>query len=114
VIPTDIADSAQVETAATQVEAELGPIDVWINDAMTTVFSPFKDMTPEEFKRVTEVTYLGVVYGTMSALRRMLPRDRGVIVQVGSALAAAASRCSRRTAAPSTRSAAAPTRSAPS
>jgi short-subunit dehydrogenase len=69
------------------VEENLGPIDVWINNAMTSVFSPVKEMTAEEFKRVTEVTYLGFVYGTLSALRRMLPRDRGVIVQVGSALA---------------------------
>ncbi len=87
VIPTDVADPQQVEAAAGQTEEALGPIDVWINDAMTSVFSPFKEMTPEEFRRVTEVTYLGTVYGTMSALRRMLPRNRGTIIQVGSALA---------------------------
>ncbi len=86
-LPTDVADPQQVEAAAEAVEREFGPIDIWVNDAMTSVFSPFKEMTPEEFKRVTEVTYLGFVYGTMSALRRMLPRDRGTIVQVGSALA---------------------------
>jgi short-subunit dehydrogenase len=76
-----------VEVAAAAVESELGPIDIWINNAMASVFSPVKEMTVEEFRRVTEVTYLGVVHGTLSALRRMLPRDRGSIVQVGSALA---------------------------
>ncbi len=85
-IPTDVADPDQVEAAAQQVEEEFGPIDVWVNDAMTTVFSEFKNVTAQEFKRGTEVTYLGAVYGTMSALKRMLPRDRGTIVQVGSAL----------------------------
>ena len=85
-IPTDVADPEQVEAAAQKVEDEFGPIDIWVNDAMTTVFAPFKDVTAEEFKRGTEVTYLGAVYGTMSALKRMLPRDRGTIVQVGSAL----------------------------
>lgn len=87
ILPTDVADPDQVEAAALAVEEQLGPIDIWINNAMTSVFSPFKEMTAQEFKRVTEVTYLGVVYGTQAALRRMLPRDRGVIVQVGSALA---------------------------
>jgi NAD(P)-dependent dehydrogenase (short-subunit alcohol dehydrogenase family) len=87
VLPTDVADPIEVEAAAEAVEKELGPIDIWVNNAMTSVFSPFREMTAEEFKRVTEVTYLGVVYGTMAALRRMLPRNRGVIVQVGSALA---------------------------
>jgi len=87
VLPTDVADAKQAEAAAEAVERELGPIDIWINDAMTSVFSPLKEMTPEEFRRVTEVTYLGVVYGTMAALKRMLPRDHGTIVQVGSALA---------------------------
>ena len=87
VIPTDVADADQVESAADQVEAEFGHIDIWINNAMTSVFSPIKQMTSEEFRRVTEVTYLGYVYGTLAALKRMLPRDRGVIVQVGSALA---------------------------
>jgi NAD(P)-dependent dehydrogenase (short-subunit alcohol dehydrogenase family) len=87
VLPTDVADAARVESAAAAVEAEFGPIDVWVNNAMTSVFSPIKEMTAEEFRRVTEVTYLGYVHGTLAALKRMLPRDRGVIVQVGSALA---------------------------
>jgi short-subunit dehydrogenase len=87
VLPTDVAQPEQVEEAARRVEAELGPIDVWVNDAMVTVFSPVKEMTAADYKRVTEVTYLGSVYGTLAALRRMLPRDRGTIVQVGSALA---------------------------
>ena len=86
-LPTDVADADQIERAAEAVESELGPIDIWINNAMVSVFSPVKEMKPEEYKRVTEVTYLGVVYGTLAALKRMLPRDRGVIVQVGSALA---------------------------
>jgi NAD(P)-dependent dehydrogenase (short-subunit alcohol dehydrogenase family) len=86
-IRVDVADADQVETAAVQVERELGPIDVWVNNAMTSVFSPFAQITAEEFRRTTEVTYLGAVYGTMAALRRMLPRDSGSIVQVGSALA---------------------------
>jgi len=87
ILPTDVADPHQVEVAAQAVEEQFGPIDIWINNAMTSVFSPFKEMAAQEFKRVTEVTYLGVVYGTQAALRRMLPRDRGVVVQVGSALA---------------------------
>jgi NAD(P)-dependent dehydrogenase (short-subunit alcohol dehydrogenase family) len=87
VLPTDVADATQVEAAADAVEKTFGPIDIWINNAMASVFSPVKETTPEEFKRVTEVTYLGYVYGTLAALHRMLPRDRGVIVQVGSALA---------------------------
>jgi NAD(P)-dependent dehydrogenase (short-subunit alcohol dehydrogenase family) len=86
-IPTDVSDAAQVEAAARRVEQELAPIDVWVNDAMTTVFAPFKELTPQEYRRATDVTYLGYVWGTMAALRRMLPRDRGTIVQVGSALA---------------------------
>ncbi|MGH7915515.1 MAG: SDR family oxidoreductase [Candidatus Binataceae bacterium] len=86
-IATDVAHPDEIEAAATAVEEKLGPIDIWVNNAMTTVLSPFKQVTAEEFKRVTEVTYLGAVYGTMAALRRMLPRDRGSIVQVGSALA---------------------------
>jgi NAD(P)-dependent dehydrogenase (short-subunit alcohol dehydrogenase family) len=86
VIPTDVADYRQVEEAAEQVEEKFGPIDIWINNAMVSVLSPIIDMTPEEFQRVTEVTYLGYVYGTLSALRRMRSRNRGVIVQVGSAL----------------------------
>src|SRR5919201_4044029 len=87
VLPTDVAEADQVEAAAAAVEGQLGPIDIWINNAMVSVFSPVKEMTPEEFRRVTEVTYLGYVYGTLAALKRMLPRDRGMIVQVGSALA---------------------------
>ena len=87
VCQADVADAAAIEQAAARVEAELGPIDIWINNATTSVFSPIKEMQPEEFKRVTEVTYLGVVYGTQAALKRMLPRDRGMILQVGSALA---------------------------
>jgi NAD(P)-dependent dehydrogenase (short-subunit alcohol dehydrogenase family) len=86
-LPTDVADPEQVEAAAAAVEEAFGPIDIWVNDAMTSVFAKVKDVQPEEFKRVIEVTHLGSVYGTMAALRRMLPRDRGVIVQVGSALA---------------------------
>jgi len=87
VVPVDVANAEQVEAAAVQIEAELGTIDIWINNAMVSVFSPIKEMTPEEFRRVTEVTFLGCVYGTLAALKRMLPRDRGTIVQVGSALA---------------------------
>jgi NAD(P)-dependent dehydrogenase (short-subunit alcohol dehydrogenase family) len=87
VLPTDVADADQVEAAAAAVEERFGPIDVWVNNAMVSVFSPAKEMMPAEYKRVTEVTYLGCVYGTLAALKRMLPRDRGVIVQVGSALA---------------------------
>src|SRR5581483_11107649 len=87
VLPTDTADPDAIERAAEAVEREFGPIDVWVNDAMCSVFSPAKEMTPAEYKRVTEVTYLGYVYGTLAALKRMLPRDRGIIVQVGSALA---------------------------
>jgi len=87
VLPVDVADADAVDNAAAQIEERLGPIDVWINNAMATVFAPVEQTTPEEFRRVTEVTYLGYVWGTMAALRRMLPRDRGTIVQVGSALA---------------------------
>lgn len=87
VLPLDVADSAAVERAAAQVEEAFGPIDVWVNNAMLSVLSPVIEMTAEEFRRVTEATYLGYVHGTLAALRRMLPRDRGVIVQVGSALA---------------------------
>ncbi|MBV9922115.1 MAG: SDR family oxidoreductase [Pseudonocardia sp.] len=86
VIPTDVADAEQVERAAERVEAELGPIDVWVNVAFTSVFAPFHAISAAEFRRVTEVTYLGYVYGTMAALARMRPRNRGTIVQVGSAL----------------------------
>src|SRR5437763_7427802 len=87
VLPTDVADAGQVEAAAARVEESFGPITLWVNDAMTTVFSPASEMTPEEYKRVTEVTYLGTVYGTLAALHRMLPRDQGRIIQIGSALA---------------------------
>ena len=86
IVPTDVADPDQVEAAATRIEAELGPIDIWVNNAMVSVLSPVKAMTAAEYQRVTDVTYLGYVYGTLSALKRMLPRDRGVIIQVGSAL----------------------------
>jgi len=87
VLPTDVSDPEQVEAAAAAVEKEFGPIDIWVNDAMASILSPFVEIKPEEFRRVTEVTYLGYVYGTMAALRRMKSRDRGTIVQVGSALA---------------------------
>lgn len=85
-VPTDVADADAVEAAAAAVESQLGPIDIWINDAMATIFAPFHEITPEEYRRATEVTYLGAVHGTMAALRRMRPRNRGTIVQVGSAL----------------------------
>jgi short-subunit dehydrogenase len=87
VLPTDVADADQVDAAAAAVERELGPIDTWINNAMVSVFSRFIDMTLREFRRVTDVTYLGYVHGTLAALRRMAPRNRGTILQVGSALA---------------------------
>jgi NAD(P)-dependent dehydrogenase (short-subunit alcohol dehydrogenase family) len=83
---TDVSDHAQVEAAAAAVEERFGEIDIWVNDAMSTVFARFLDVEPEEFRRATEVTYLGTVYGTMVALKRMSARDRGKIVQVGSAL----------------------------
>jgi short-subunit dehydrogenase len=86
-IATDVADHQQVEAAASAVEAQFGELDIWVNDAMSTVFARFVDTEPEEFRRATEVTYLGAVHGTMAALRRMQARDRGKIVQVGSALA---------------------------
>jgi NAD(P)-dependent dehydrogenase (short-subunit alcohol dehydrogenase family) len=87
VVPVDVADAGAIEDAAEKIEAAFGPIDIWINNAMVSVFSPVEKMTAEEYKRVTEVTYLGVVYGTLAALKRMRPRDRGCIIQVGSALA---------------------------
>lgn len=87
ILPVDVADADAVEAAAAKVESEFGPIDVWVNDAMTSFFSAVKEMTADEFRRVTEVNYLGFVNGTLAALKRMLPRDRGVIIQVGSALA---------------------------
>lgn len=85
-IPTDVADAKAVEQAANQAESELGPIDVWVNVAMATVFAPVSELTAEEFERGTQVTYLGQVHGTMSALSRMRERNRGTIVNVGSAL----------------------------
>lgn len=85
-IECDVADPGAVEQAAERVERELGPIDVWVNNAMASVYGPFSEMSLEDFKRVTHVTYLGQVYGTKAALKRMLPRDRGSIVQVSSAL----------------------------
>lgn len=87
VLPTDVADCAAVEAAAERVEREWGGIDVWVNDAMATLFCEFRDISPEDFRRATEVTYLGTVWGTRAALKRMLPRNAGCIVQVGSALA---------------------------
>nr|MBA4158968.1 SDR family oxidoreductase [Gemmatimonadota bacterium] len=87
IVPTDVSDADAVEAAAAAVEEEFGPIDVWINNAMNSVFSRVKDTSPAEYRRVTEVTYLGYVHGTLAALKRMIPRDRGVIIQVGSALA---------------------------
>jgi short-subunit dehydrogenase len=87
VAPVDVADHDALFSAAERLEAELGPVDVWVNDAMVTVFSPVSEIKPEEFKRVTEVSYLGFVYGSMAAMRLMRPRNRGTIVQVGSALA---------------------------
>ena len=86
-VAVDVADAEAVEDAAGRIESALGPIDVWVNNAMVTVFAPLERTEPDEFRRATEVTYLGSVWGTMAALRRMKPRDRGVIVQVGSALA---------------------------
>ena len=85
-IPTDVANYDEVESAAQRAEAELGPIDTWVNVAFTNVFSEFWDVTPDEWRRLTDVTYLGYVWGTMAAMKRMRPRDRGTIVQVGSAL----------------------------
>ena len=87
VLPLDVADADAVDRAADAIEAEFGPIDIWVNNAMVSVFSPVHELAAEEVRRVTEVTYLGTVHGTLSALRRMHPRDRGTIVQVSSALA---------------------------
>lgn len=86
-LSVDVADAAAMEQAANQVKQEFGRIDIWVNDAMATIFAPLTDITPEEFKRATEVTYLGCVYGTMNALKHMTPVNKGTIVQVGSALA---------------------------
>ena len=101
-VPTDVADYDQVKEASRRTEDAFGPIDVWINVAFTSVFAPFWEITAEEFKRVTEVSYLGFVYGTRVALELMKPRDRGTIVQVGSRSASAASRSRAPTAEPST------------
>lgn len=87
VLPTDVSDAEAVTAAADRTELELGPIDIWVNVAFTSVFSPFVDISAAEYARVTQVSYLGYVYGTMAALRHMRPRDKGVVVQVGSALA---------------------------
>jgi short-subunit dehydrogenase len=87
VLPIDISDAQQVEAAASSVEDAFGPIDVWVNDAMVTIYAEFKDIEPDEFRRATDVTYHGMVWGTKAALSRMVPRDSGSIVQVGSALA---------------------------
>jgi NADP-dependent 3-hydroxy acid dehydrogenase YdfG len=87
VAAADVADAQAVASAADMIEEQLGPVDIWVNDAMVTVFSPIWDITPEEYRRVTEVTYLGCVHGTMAALRTMRPRNQGTIIQIGSALA---------------------------
>jgi len=86
VLPLDVSDAEAVDAAATRVEEEFGPIDIWVNDAMVSVFSPVKEMEPSDYKRVTDVLYLGFVHGTLSALKRMIPRGRGTIIQIGSAL----------------------------
>jgi NAD(P)-dependent dehydrogenase (short-subunit alcohol dehydrogenase family) len=86
-VPADVADAEALEAAADRIERELGPIDVWVNDAMTSVFATFLDIEPAEYERATRVTYLGFVNGTRAALRRMVPRDRGHVVQIGSSLA---------------------------
>lgn len=87
ILPVDVADAAQVDEAAQKVEDTFGPIDIWINNAMNSVFAPLKEIEPKDFERVTDVTYLGQVYGTMAALKRMQPRNRGKIILIGSALA---------------------------
>jgi NAD(P)-dependent dehydrogenase (short-subunit alcohol dehydrogenase family) len=85
-LPLDVADPDAVEAAADNVENQFGPIDIWVNCAMATIFAPFHRISPDEYRRATEVTYLGFVYGTMAALKRMRPRNRGPMVQVGSTL----------------------------
>ncbi|WP_234733457.1 SDR family oxidoreductase [Tellurirhabdus bombi] len=87
VFPLDVADADAIENAAAKIEEELGPIDIWVNNAMNSVFAPIHEVKPEEYKRVTEVTYLGQVYGALAALKRMRPRNEGCIIFVGSALA---------------------------
>jgi NADP-dependent 3-hydroxy acid dehydrogenase YdfG len=86
-LPVDVSDANSVDAAASRIEEEFGPIDVWVNDAMVSVFSPVKEMEASDYKRVTDVLYLGFVHGTLAALKRMLPRDHGTIIQIGSALA---------------------------
>jgi NADP-dependent 3-hydroxy acid dehydrogenase YdfG len=86
VLPVDVSDADAVDAAASRIEEEFGSIDVWVNDAMVSVFSPVKEMEASDYKRVTDVLYLGFVHGTLAALKRMLPRDRGTIIQIGSAL----------------------------
>ena len=98
----DVSDANELDRAATMFENELGPIDIWINNAMVSVFSPIKEMTPHEYRRVTEVTYLGVVYGTLAALKRMLPRDKGVIIRWVQRLHTEVFHCNRRIALQST------------
>ena len=85
-VPLDVADADALDAAADRVESHFGPIDIWVNCAMATIFAPFHRISPDEYRRATEVIYLGFVYGTMAALKRMRPRNRGTIVQVGSAL----------------------------
>lgn len=117
VLPTDVAYHEQVDAAAAAVEEKLGPIDIWVNNAMTSVFSPFKEMTAEEYRRVTEVTYLGQVYGTMAALRYMLPRypaTKGASSRLARRWPIAASPCSLPTAALNTGFRDSPTPYAPS
>lgn len=109
-----MADAARVDGAARRAEDELGPIDVWVNVAFSSVFAPFWEIAPDEFERTTEVTYLGYANGTRAALKRMMPRDRGVIVQCGSALAYRGIPCRAPIAAPSTPSRGCTTRCAPS
>jgi NAD(P)-dependent dehydrogenase (short-subunit alcohol dehydrogenase family) len=110
-ITADVADAEAVDAAATRVETELGPIDAWVNNAMASVFSPVVSVTPQEFRRGTEVTYLGQVYGTMTALKRM--RARGAPSSILAPLfRTGRSHCNPSTAAPNTRSAGSPMRCA--
>ena len=95
VVPVDVADAEAVESAVERIESELGAVDVWVNDAFTSVFARFEDISPEEYRRVTEVSYLGYVYATRAVLQRMRQRDAGTIVQVGSALAYPTRRATR-------------------
>ena len=113
-VPADVADFDAVDRAAAQAEDRFGPIDVWVNDAFASVFAPFWEIAPEEYRRVTEVTYLGFVHGTMAALARMRPRNRGTIVQVGSALGLRAIPLQSAYCGPNTPSRDLRTRSAPS